>query len=295
MRYSEEMIQKSLPINKEQELQKITSTILQEGKDIEMIILYGSYARGKYKEEKDIDYSDPKSGRVSDYDILVVTKSKKIATDRLLWHQVEQKCNNSEPSAPVRLLAHDIHDINDKLEIGQYFYKDVKKEGKILFNSQKFELAYEKPINKERRLEIIKDYYQEFFEDVSKGFYRGYKFYYDEQDYKRAAYMLYKATESSYQITLFIFTNYIPREHYLCILADMAAKIDPRLRAVFPKESDDNYKHFEMLDYAYIGSCYDPKFKVSKKELEYIAPLVKKLLEITEEICLKEINSLENI
>ena len=200
----------------------------------------------------------------------------------------------SKPSAPVRLLAHDIYDINDKLEIGQYFYTDVKKEGKILYDSKNFELAYEKEVNKGRRLEIIKDYYQEFFEGGSKSFYKTYNFLFNEQDYKRAAFMLHQSAEAAYQISLFIFTNYIPKEHYLCKLSNMAAKIDKRLRTVFPKKSDYNYKHFEMLDYAYIGSRYDVKFKVSKKELEYIAPLVKRLLDITEEICLKEINSLES-
>ena len=64
---------KHLPQRKKDELAKIISTIRDNCQTIEKIILFGSYARGDYKEKKDLA-ENCKSGHVSDYDILVVTK-----------------------------------------------------------------------------------------------------------------------------------------------------------------------------------------------------------------------------
>ncbi len=69
-----------LPQNKQEELQKIISTIHDNCADVEKIILFGSYARGNYKEKKDLAV-DRKSGHVSDYDILVITRDAITALD----------------------------------------------------------------------------------------------------------------------------------------------------------------------------------------------------------------------
>ncbi len=57
-----------LPKNKKVELEKIEKIIRKHCDDVEMIILFGSYARGDWKEESDLK-PDRKSGHVSDYDI----------------------------------------------------------------------------------------------------------------------------------------------------------------------------------------------------------------------------------
>ncbi len=49
-----------------------------------MIILFGSYARGDWKEAADLA-PDRKSGNPSDYDILAVTRQKETVRDSLLW------------------------------------------------------------------------------------------------------------------------------------------------------------------------------------------------------------------
>jgi len=44
---------KHLPTKKQEKLQKIVTAIQKSCKDVEKIILFGSYARGDYKEAKD--------------------------------------------------------------------------------------------------------------------------------------------------------------------------------------------------------------------------------------------------
>jgi predicted nucleotidyltransferase len=46
---------KHLPQLKQDELKKIVEAIRKSCKDVEKIVLFGSYARGDYKEKKDLD------------------------------------------------------------------------------------------------------------------------------------------------------------------------------------------------------------------------------------------------
>jgi len=125
----------NLSKSKQDELQKISKTIRANCDDVEMIILYGSYARGDYKEAKDIDPKS-KSGHPSDYDILVVSSKKKTALDVNLWSRISKICQDLELSAQTRIITHDIKALNIKLAEGQYFFSDVKKDGIRIFDSK---------------------------------------------------------------------------------------------------------------------------------------------------------------
>ena len=106
-----------LPKYKQDELKLIADKI-RSSVEPEMIILYGSYARGDYKEQKDLA-PDRKSGHVSDYDILVITSEKRTADDTSLWHSITKKCDKLNLSTHVRVIAHDIQFLNIQLAEGQ--------------------------------------------------------------------------------------------------------------------------------------------------------------------------------
>ncbi len=115
-----------LPELKRDELNRIASVIREKCDDVEMIILFGSYARGDYKVEADLK-PDRRSGHVSDYDILVVPEHKTTVDDVSLWDEITRACNALKTSAHPRIIAHDIWDFNIKLVKGQYFFYDIKK------------------------------------------------------------------------------------------------------------------------------------------------------------------------
>ena len=88
-----------------------------------------------------------------------------------------------------------------------------------------------------------------------------------------------------------VFTGYNPQEHYLFVLGHMAGKHDRGLRDIFPRKTEEQDKLFELLDYAYIGARYDPDYKITKKQLEYLAQRVKMLQRLTKKICKEKIDS----
>ena len=58
--------------------------------------------------------------------------------------------------------------------------------------------------------------------------------------------------------------SYNSNEHYLDLLGSMAAKHNFALLDVFPRETEQEKKLFELLGYAYIGAGYDPEYKITK-------------------------------
>ena len=279
---------KHLPINKQTELKTLTHLIKDNCSDTQMIILFGSYARGDYNEAKDL-LPDRKTGHVSDYDILVVTSKKEVALANYLWDMIKQKCQRYNFSAHPRIITHDIIELNIKLAQGQYFYSDIKKEGIVLFDSKKFQLAEQKELKMEERRKIQQDYFDHWF-DRTKGFFAGYEFYLTRNSYPLSAFNLHQTVESAYKTILLVFTNYNPNEHFLEFLGKEVKEFSPQLKNLFLQNTETQKERFKLLEYAYIGGRYDAKYQISKKDLEILAQDVKKLMDITENICKKKIN-----
>lgn len=227
-----------LPKNKQDELRKLAKLIRSECDDIEKIILYGSYARGDYKEEKDLK-PERKSGHVSDYDILVVTNKKRVALDTSFWNKISDKCANLNLSALPRLITHDIGALNVKLAEGQYFYSDVKKEGVMIFDAGNHELAEERNLSSKERQRIAQDHYDEWYISAEE-FFAGYLFYLDRSSFGKAAFLLHQSAESAYKTVLLVFSNYTPSEHFLEFLGKRAEQYSARLKNIFASETKED-------------------------------------------------------
>ena len=277
-----------LPPLKQAELQKLTSVILQHCPDTQKIILFGSYARGNYKEEKDL-LPDRRSGHVSDYDILAITSQKETALDVLLWKKISDELKKLNLSASPKILTHDIEALNIKLAEGQYFFSDVKKEGVVLFDSGRFGLMEERELTAKEKQRIARDYFEHwlkraemFFDDFESDFKKSEN---DSSYFGKSAFDLHQAAEHSYKTILLVFTNYSPQEHFLEYLAEECEIFSEELKTLFPQITEEDEDRFKLLEYAYIGGRYDPEYQIAKEDLELLAMDVKKLLEITKREC----------
>ncbi|ASY59261.1 hypothetical protein SS05631_b51690 (plasmid) [Sinorhizobium sp. CCBAU 05631] len=138
-----------LPEKKQRELARVVEIIREEFSDalegssaafkkrgrILKIILFGSYARGTF-----VDEPHTMKGYRSDYDILVIVNSKKLAepaywdkaTDPLMW--------DKGISTPVSPIVHGARE-NNFLADGHYFFVDILREGIILYELDDRSLA----------------------------------------------------------------------------------------------------------------------------------------------------------
>ncbi len=277
-----------LPDKKQRELVSITETIRNSCDDIAMIILYGSYARGDYKEEKDLP-ADRKSGHASDYDILVVTGQQSTADDAQRWQMLNELFLRKAFSAPVRVIAEDIEALNIALSQGQYFFSDVSNDGVFLYNSQQYQLSKKGHLTESEKRRISKDYFDHGLASA-KEFLENYQFNYEKGYQNKAAFMLNQASETAYKTVLLVFTHYSPNEHYLKYLGDAAQEYEPALKDIFPQDNIAAYKCFKLLDYAYIGARYDNRYRINNHQLEYLAERVSLLIDIVDKSCKKQLS-----
>jgi HEPN domain-containing protein len=257
---------------------------------VQMIILFGSYARGDWKEARDLA-PDRKSGHVSDYDILAITEGEADCSS-LARHEVTQACNAAGLSATPRFIYHTIEYVNARLERGQYFFSDIVAEGKLLYDAGQFQLATRRDLSAAERLGIAREDFSYWFENANR-FFQTHQFSQSKGWLKESAFNLHQAAEAAYKTTLLVFTGYIPDEHYLALLGAMAAKVDPAFRAVFPRENDFERNAFTALEYAYIGARYDKRYTIDEPTLNYLTERVAVLVELVGEHCRAKIAALE--
>ncbi|MEO9802260.1 MAG: nucleotidyltransferase domain-containing protein [Reichenbachiella sp.] len=117
----------NLPQHKRKELDQITH-LLTTNKAVEMLILFGSYAKGTFVEdryvEKGITYEYQ-----SDYDLLVVTTHDDLKQSIQIETELKQKLiERSLIKTPVSLIFHSIKHLNQSLSEGNYFFQTSKKK-----------------------------------------------------------------------------------------------------------------------------------------------------------------------
>ena len=277
-----------LPQQKQEDLNKIVGIITEKNSDVLMIILFGSYARGDWREEKDLQ-PNRRSGHASDYDILVVTGEKRTAGNAGLWQLLSSECNASGITAHVKIIVNDIEQLNIDLARGQYFYTEIKEQGCALFNSCSYELADMRQLTPSELQREAQDYFDHWFK-LAQGAYSGYATFIENDDLNWAAFHLNQAAETCYKTILLVFSCYSPHEHHLDLLESMSSKHVKNIKEIFPRETKEQKQRFDLLDCAYIDARYNMNFSITGEDLEYLSSCVGKLIKITEEQCLEKIS-----
>lgn len=278
-----------LPPEKRQELAVIVD-IVREKYTVEMIILFGSYARNDWVEELHEDGFH--YNYQSDFDVFVVTEKEYLANKI----EADSQLRNSLRcviKTPVTFIAHDIDFLNRRLRKGQYFFSDIKREGVCLYNSDSYELAEEKVLLPKEYKHLAEEdfnYYCEKSNKLNKLFFFGFK----EQDYSEAAFLLHQVTESLYSAILLTLTRYKPNTHDLEKLSKRAASVKPDFLKVFPQGTEEERRLFELLRKAYVSARYNKNYKITPEELTWLSGRVEVLRDMTEEICKKKIESFDN-
>ncbi len=272
-----------LPERKRGELARIVSIIRDSAPQAEMIILFGSYARGDAVEDVTVE-GNTTYEYSSDFDILVIVKSQSLADNLDLWYQLEDEAGKLPVQTPVKIIAHNIKFVNGKLKKGQYFFSDIKAEGIILYDSKNCTLAEAKQLTPQERLGQAKADFKFWFTSA-KEFYGLYESSMEKKWYKKAAFMLHQAAESFYGTVLLVYTNYKPKTHDLDTLRRLAANHDPAFFTVFPLRTKQERDRFDLLRQAYVGARYHDDYSITPEELKYLARCVELLKEQTEASC----------
>jgi uncharacterized protein len=280
---------KHLPAHKQEELQSITDTIVRIVQP-QMVILFGSYSRGDWVEDKYIEDGILYEYK-SDYDILVVTEHHQDMPPRL-GKQVRQRIKKAESlQTTPHIIFHDINFLNRELEEGQYFFRDILYEGTMLYNIGRFDLATPKELSNSQRANKARQYFNGWLKRAD-GFYRQYEHAYTDVDYPIAIFDLHQATECYFVTILLVFTDYKPKTHELDKLNKDACYSDARFKTVFPGQAEEEKRLFTLLVKSYIDSRYKLGYTVAERDLLWLAERVRLLRDLTQQICEERISKL---
>ncbi len=279
-----------LPDHKQAELRQIVAALIPRYGEIEMIILFGSYARGTYVEDK---YED--KGIVyeykSDYDLLIITTKNSQADNDSLISSIGGKLEELSLPTPVNPIFHGIDFVNAELRDGSYFFDEIKRDGVLLFSTSRYRLDEKQPKSPAEQKAKAQKYFEGWFESA-EDFFRIAKSELSIDKYKTSAFNLHQATERYYGAIQIVFTGYKPKTHDIEVLGRLAKALDMEFGKVFPRATIEERRRFILLKKAYIEARYNMDYNIGKADLEYLSERVQLLRRLTEQICLKKINAL---
>jgi len=296
-----------LPEINQREILRIVE-IIRELANPEKIILFGSYAKGTYTEHRYIGRDGIRYEYMSDYDLLVVTKEAQEKSYELAKeaqeksYELEDRVVNRSRMyrSSVNMEIHDIDYINEGLEIGQYFFSDIIREGIPLYDNGGIPLydngtvkfAAPRELTPKEQREIAQRYFNTWF-PPGYSFISTSEFSSQKDDLKIAAFLLHQAAETLYYTTLLVFTSYKPKTHNLGKLRKQAKELSEELYLVFPAETNKKEKHlFDLLKRGYVDARYRDDYFITKDELSSLIDRVKEMQGIVERICKEKIASI---
>ncbi|QNM95096.1 HEPN domain-containing protein [Chitinimonas koreensis] len=269
-----------LPTRKRDQLQTAVE-IIREQLQPDLIILFGSYARGDWVEVP--EPGTPFYRYQSDFDLMLVVRNDH-EVRRMRRKESIRKVLRGQVGTPVSLIYEDIHHVNACLAKARYFYVDIYKEGIVLHDNGKLKLDKPKELTSAERRVLAQEALEQYMTRADE-FFVTYEVMRDRSAYATAAFLLHQACERLYCCILLVYTHYKPRTHDLEDLGDMVHAIDPRYLPVFPTGQPEEVRRFELLRDAYVDGRYDANYRITAEELAWLAERVQLLRALAEQHC----------
>ena len=104
---------------------------------------------------------------------------------------------------PVTFIHHSSEYLNKRLSKGHYFFADIIKEGILLYDSKRVELAKPKQLSPEEYKNRAEEYFEQWFESANE-FFDNYQSNFEKNRNKNAAFQLHQAAERYYSAILLV-------------------------------------------------------------------------------------------
>nr|WP_301187057.1 HEPN domain-containing protein [uncultured Alistipes sp.] len=280
-----------LPPRKRQDLQQLTALILEQVKQVEMIVLFGSYAKNKYVDyDQRVEFGTP-TYYMSDYDIVILTRKPIGAVEYSLYEKIKDRFfeNKNRPfHTHPQFINYGIEDFNYALTKAHYFETEIKRDGVVLFDSGAYKLA------RRRKLDYteIRDRAQKYFDDKfgkANNFLEDTLFNFKKNEYVHSSFHLHQSAENLLRVIPMVFILYGHKSHDLSELMNAAKKHTTEIFSAFPRDTEEEKRLFDLLQRAYIESRYNPDFEIVKADIDALIPKVEQLRDIVERVCRERI------
>ena len=280
-----------LPKKKQDEI-KAVRDIICDLIDAEFVILFGSYARGDWVEDRTVGNDDNVYEYKSDYDILIVTKNPRRYEHNNSPERIKNKAEQLGVRTYISIMFHSPAEFKRAVNKGKYFFVDIINEGIMLYSSGRTQLPAIKDLTSDEQKHYAQEDFNNWFESANE-FYIDFLNAFERKSYNKAAFELHQAAERFYTVVMLVFTSYKPKLHDLEKLDHKAQALSKEFQSIFPKNTEREKDLFDLLKRAYVEARYDMSYKIAREELEYLAERVKLLQNTTEKVCKERIANFE--
>ena len=254
------------------------------------IILFGSYARDDWVDE-------PENGYQSDFDLLIIVSHEDLTDIADYWYVAEDKIlHDPAIGRPVNIIVHTLHEVNQALERGEYFWVDIVRDGLALYELPNHALATPKPLAPMDAYQMALRYFEEKLGDIDVWIEtaEGQRTRIDDtaRYRKHAAFNFHQAVETAYACLLLVRTLYFPRSHNIKFLRSLAEDKEPRLIDAWPRAGRIDRRRFELLKRAYVEARYSSSYEIGVEDLNAVAASVCRLRDIVELLCRERLDQL---
>ena len=281
---------KRLPKRTQEELAVLQELILAYFANVRMIILYGSYARGKYVIwDETYDERGIITYYQSDLDILVICdtgdaiKAERYARE-IIVPRYDKRMEGKRHPAPPSIIVETPATINRAIRRKHYFFYEIIKDGILLYDDGTFQIGKPEKLPYREIKQYAEEEYEECF-PLAEGFLRHGELAYEDGDYKLGSFLLHQACERFYKSFTLVYNGIRPKSHELKVLGAMVRSCSRGFANVFPTNTFEDNKAFDKLCRAYIEARYNRLFTVNKEEYEYMLARTEVLREVTIREC----------
>ena len=252
------------------------------------VILFGSFARGDFVEDRG-------SGYMSDYDLLVIVNDERLTDQHDLWDGATDRFLQALTVThalrrPVNFIVHSLEDVNAQLTRGRPFFLDIARDGVALYEAANHPLQSPRTLPSERARVEAQVYFDEWFPSALRR--RELAGEAGERAYaKEAAFDLHQAAERLYHCVLLVLTLYSPKSHKLDVLRSLAEDLDLRLRVAWPREDRASRRGVDCMRRAYVEARYLPHYIITREELDFAFTRVTQLQAIVEQVCRERLDA----
>jgi predicted nucleotidyltransferase/HEPN domain-containing protein len=283
-----------LPGRKQQELERALAIAQNEFQDalalgtsawkreaaIHSIILFGSYARGDWVDERHTG-----KGYQSDYDLLIIVNHKKLVEHYELWDRLWDRLYwDRGINTPVNFIVHTLEEVNCALAEGRYFFVDIYREGIELLGNKGTKLRSPRKLSAQTALDMAEEY-AGFWISCAKASLKMAHLAIGENELSEAAFNLHQATERAYNALLLTLTNYTPSTHNINALRSRAEGLDQTLIDAWPRTTKAETAPFNKLVDAYVKARYSSRFRIDRETLDRQIAGIERLHALVELAC----------
>ncbi len=246
------------------------------------LVLHGPHASGGWVD-------DPAGRYFADYDFLVLVSSDRLADVGEFWLECEKKLlfasvNGESLRTPVRLTILSFERFSDQIHQGNRYFQNIMEEGVVLHDADPtswpdrnavaaHDLVAEAEIHLEEGLALVAEFLGSAKLSAANGWFR------------KAAFDLHQATERLYNIVLLVLVGRTPHTHNIVDLRKLAESASEQLRAVWPTQTKEDRRCFELLRAAYNKSRYNRHYRVAGSEAAWMIEQVEYLSDLVTEVC----------